>query len=207
VGRPQRLRARPPRRKACVPPSPFPSGSPVACFWRWASRPMASRLGEEGATMSYLRKAVLVVLALLVAAPVRAVEPGSPLAIQPPSRPRPVVLPPTPRSVELARFLEAPGREEASVRARGTSSTRWGVSPRNCPGTSSSPTSTCCSTQSSLPPTRSWCRCVLGGAAARVLGRPARLISRQGRWDRPLIPQSGRAKTFSYQWRRPCSRS
>ncbi|MFL5358739.1 hypothetical protein [Archangium sp.] len=66
--------------------------------------------------MSYLRRAFLAVLALLLAAPAQAVEPGSPLAIQPPSRPRPVLSPPTPRSVELARFLEAPGREEASVR-------------------------------------------------------------------------------------------
>lgn len=56
--------------------------------------------------MSYLRKAVLAVLVLLLSGPARAVEPGSPLAVQPP----------TPRPVELARFLESPGREEASVR-------------------------------------------------------------------------------------------
>jgi hypothetical protein len=66
--------------------------------------------------MSYLRRAFPVVLTLLLAAAAQAVEPGSPLAIQPPSRPRPVLSPPTPRPVELARFLESPGREEASVR-------------------------------------------------------------------------------------------
>lgn len=66
--------------------------------------------------MSYLRRAFPVVLVLLLTGPARAVEPGSPLTIQPPSRPRPVVLPPTPRPVELSRFLEAPGREEAPVR-------------------------------------------------------------------------------------------
>jgi hypothetical protein len=66
--------------------------------------------------MSYLHRTVLVVLALLLAAPAGAVEPGRPLAIQPSPRPRPVVTPPTPRPVELYRFLASPGREEASVR-------------------------------------------------------------------------------------------
>lgn len=66
--------------------------------------------------MSHLRRVLLVVLSLLLVAPAGAVEPGSPLTIQPPSRPRPVATPPTPRPVELARFLESPGREEASVR-------------------------------------------------------------------------------------------
>jgi hypothetical protein len=66
--------------------------------------------------MSHLHRAFPVVLALLLAGPVRAVEPGSPLGIQQPARPRPVATPPTPRPVELARFLEAPGREEAAVR-------------------------------------------------------------------------------------------
>jgi hypothetical protein len=66
--------------------------------------------------MSHLHRAFLVVLSLLLAAPAGAVEPGSPLAIQPSPRPRPVVTPPAPRPVELSRFLESPGRDEASVR-------------------------------------------------------------------------------------------
>ncbi len=66
--------------------------------------------------MSHLHRALLVVLSLLLAAPAGAVEPGSPLAIQPTPRPRPVVTPPAPRPVELYRFLESPGRDEASVR-------------------------------------------------------------------------------------------
>ncbi|WNG48082.1 hypothetical protein F0U60_31030 [Archangium minus] len=68
--------------------------------------------------MFHFPREFLVVLALLLTGPARAVEPGSPLRIQPPPRPRPVVTPPAsrPRPVELARFLESPGREEASVR-------------------------------------------------------------------------------------------
>ncbi len=66
--------------------------------------------------MSHLRRTFLVVLLLLLAAPAGAVEPGSPLGIQPPPKPRPVATPPAPRSVELSRFLESPGREEASLR-------------------------------------------------------------------------------------------
>jgi hypothetical protein len=67
--------------------------------------------------MSHLRRTFLVVLSLLLAGPAGAVEPGSPLTIQqPPARPRPVATPPAPRSVELSHFLEAPGREEASLR-------------------------------------------------------------------------------------------
>jgi len=66
--------------------------------------------------MSHLYRALLVVLSLLLAAPAGAVEPGSPLTIQPTPRPRPVVTPPAPRPVELYRFLESPGRDEASVR-------------------------------------------------------------------------------------------
>jgi hypothetical protein len=66
--------------------------------------------------MFHLPRTFLVVLSLLLAGPAGAVEPGSPLGIQPPPRPRPVATPPAPRSVELPRFLESPGREEASVR-------------------------------------------------------------------------------------------
>jgi hypothetical protein len=66
--------------------------------------------------MSHLRRAFFVLLTLLLAGPAGAVEPGSPLTVQQPPRPRPVVTPPAPRPVELARFLESPGREEASLR-------------------------------------------------------------------------------------------
>ncbi|QRK07110.1 hypothetical protein JQX13_44850 [Archangium violaceum] len=58
--------------------------------------------------MFHLSRAFLVVLALLLTGPARAVEPGRPLLI--------IQRPPAPRPVELARFLESPGREEASVR-------------------------------------------------------------------------------------------
>lgn len=65
--------------------------------------------------MSHLFRAVpLFVLLLAGSSP--AVEPGSTLIVQPPPRPRPVVTPPASRSVELSRFLESPGREEAPVR-------------------------------------------------------------------------------------------
>jgi hypothetical protein len=66
--------------------------------------------------VSHLRRAFLLVLPLLLAGSAGAVEPGSPLSVQPMPRPRPVAPPPAPRPVELSRFLEAPGREEASVR-------------------------------------------------------------------------------------------
>lgn len=66
--------------------------------------------------MFHLPRAFLVVLALLLTGPALAVEPGSSILVQRPPRPRPVTTPPAPRPVELARFLESPGREEASVR-------------------------------------------------------------------------------------------
>jgi hypothetical protein len=66
--------------------------------------------------MSHLYRTFLIALALFLAGPAGAVEPGSPLAVQPSPRPRPVATPPAPRPVELSRFLESPGREEAFIR-------------------------------------------------------------------------------------------
>lgn len=66
--------------------------------------------------MSRLHRAFLVVLLFLLAGPARAMEPGQSLRVQPAPRPRPVATPPAPQPVELSRFLEAPGREEASLR-------------------------------------------------------------------------------------------
>ena len=65
------------------------------------------------------RSAAFLLLATFLSAPVSqagAVEPGSPLPVQPP-RPRPVapVAEPAPRSLSLSRFLEAPGKEEGRI--------------------------------------------------------------------------------------------